>query len=334
MSPRRRILVSCLGAAALGLAPGCDKSKAPEPAPAPAKTTNAPAPRSAGALAVSKPAPERVVAIGDLHGDLDATRRALRLAGAIDDKDTWIGGKLVVVQTGDLIDRGDDDRKVLDLFEQLKTDAAKAGGEVVALVGNHEIMNGELDFRYVTRGAFTEFADVNPKDEGIARAASRVEQPARGRAAAFLPGGPYAQILARRPVVARVGDSIFVHGGVLPKHVKAGLDGINDGTRKWLLGETRTLPKEITSEDGPLWTRMYSSAPGPSECATLDEALRALDAKRMVMGHTPQKPDISPACGEKAWRIDVGMSKYYAGNVQVLELRGDAVKVLKEGPTK
>ncbi|MBX3225128.1 MAG: metallophosphoesterase [Labilithrix sp.] len=323
-------------AATLAVAIGCDKSKPPEPPPpAPTAAASAPAPtRAAGSLAVSKPAPERVVAIGDLHGDLDATRRALRLAGAIDDKDAWIGGKLVVVQTGDLIDRGDDDRKVLDLFERLKTDAAKAGGEVVALVGNHEIMNGELDFRYVTRGAFSEFADVNPKDESIARAASRVEQPARGRAAAFLPGGPYAQILARRPVVARVGDSIFVHGGVLPKHVKAGLDGINEGTRKWLLGEARTLPKEITSEDGPLWTRMYSSAPGPSECATLDEALRALGAKRMVMGHTPQKPDISAACGEKAWRIDVGMSKYYAGNVQVLELRGDTVKVLKEGPAR
>ncbi|MBX3223739.1 MAG: metallophosphoesterase, partial [Labilithrix sp.] len=237
-------------------------------------------------------------------------------------------------QTGDLIDRGDDDRKVLDLFERLKDDAAKAGGEVVALVGNHEIMNGELDFRYVTRGAFSEFADVNPKDESIARAAARVEAPERGRAAAFLPGGPYAAMLARRPVVARVGDSIFVHGGVLPKHVKAGLDGINDGTRRWLLGETRTLPKEITSEDGLLWTRMYSSAPGASECATLDEALKALGAKRMVMGHTPQKPDISPACDEKAWRIDVGMSKYYAGNVEVLELRGDTVKVLKEGPAR
>ncbi|HVJ94416.1 MAG TPA: calcineurin, partial [Labilithrix sp.] len=198
----------------------------------------------------------------------------------------------------------------------------------------HEIMNAQLDFRYVTRGAFTAFFDVTPKDDSMAVAAAKVEPAERGRAAAFLPGGPYAKMIARRPVVARVGDSIFVHGGVLPKHVTSGLDAINEGTRKWLLGETRSLPKEITSEDGPLWTRMYSAAPGPSECATLDEALKALGAKRMVMGHTPQKPDISPACGDKAWRIDVGMSKYYAGRVEVLELRGDDVKVLKEGLTK
>jgi hypothetical protein len=279
---------------------------------------------------VSKPAPERVVAIGDLHGDVDAARRALRLAGAIDERDAWAGGKLVVVQTGDEIDRGDDDRKVLDLFEKLKGEASKSGGEVIALVGNHEVMNGQLDFRYVTRGAFSAFSDVNPKDESVARESAQLESAQRGRASAFLPGGPYAQMLARRPVIARVGDAIFVHGGVLPKHVKFGLDAINDAARAWFLGETRSLSKELSSEDGPLWTRMYSAAPSREDCAHLHEALAALDAKRMVMGHTVQKPDISPACDGKAWRIDVGMSKFYGGPIEVLELRGDTVKVLKD----
>lgn len=315
------------------LAAACDKSKPPEPTPVATAAAPAAATR-AGSLAVSKPAPERIVAVGDLHGDLDAMRRAFRLAGAIDEKDGWIGGKLVLVQTGDVVDRGDDDRKILDLIEQLKGEAAKAGGEVLALVGNHEVMNSELDFRYVTRGAFSAFADVTPRDERTAETTATLDSPARGRAAAFLPGGPYARMLAQRPVVARVGDTIFVHGGVLPKHVKIGLDGINDGTRKWFLGETRSLPKDITAEDGPLWTRMYSAAPGASECATLVEALRALNAKRMVMGHTVQKPDISSACDEKAWRIDTGMSKHYGGPVEVLEIRGDTLKVLKEGPTR
>ncbi len=241
-----------------------------------------------------------------------------------------MGGKLVVVQTGDLIDRGDDDRKVLDLVEKIKTEAPKSGGEVVALVGNHEIMNGELDFRYVTRGAFAAFSDVTPKDDGAAMAATKVDGSQRGRAAAFLPGGTYARMLARRPVIARVGDSIFVHGGVLPKHVRAGLDGINESARAWLNGEARSLAKELTAEDGPLWTRMYSAAPSREDCAVLEDALALLHATRMVMGHTVQKPDISPACNEKGWRIDVGMSKAYGGPIEVLEIRGNTVKILKE----
>ena len=285
---------------------------------------------SAGTLAVPRPAPQRVVAVGDLHGDLDSARRAFRLAGAIDADDAWVGGALVLVQTGDEIDRGDDDRKVLDLVEKMKLDAPKSGGEVVALVGNHEIMNGELDFRYVTRGAFSAFSDVTPKDDGAAMAAAKVDGSQRGRAAAFLPGGTYARMLSRRPVVARVGDSIFVHGGVLPKHVRAGLDGINESARSWLAGETRTLAKELTAEDGPLWTRMYSAAPSREDCAVLEDALNLLHAKRMVMGHTVQKPDISPACNAQGWRIDVGMSRAYGGPMEVLEIRGDAVKVLKE----
>lgn len=276
--------------------------------------------------------PERLVAIGDLHGDLEATRRALRLAGAIDAKDAWIGGKLVVVQTGDEIDRGDDDRAILDLFERLKAEAPKTGGQVIALLGNHEVMNAMFDFRYVTPGAYASFADVTASTGKIKEAISDVEPAAKPRAAAFAPGGRYATLLANRPAIARVGDTIFVHGGVLPKHVTIGLDEINSKTKEWLLGGFDPIPpRAITSEDGPLWTRAYSAATGHDDCKTLDEALKALGAKRMVMGHTPQRNGINPACDGKAWRIDVGMAKFFqSGRIEVLEIKGDTPNVLAE----
>lgn len=58
--------------------------------------------------ATVNPAAPRIVAFSDVHGDIEAARAALRLAGAIDDEDRWIGGDLVVVQTGDQLDRGDE----------------------------------------------------------------------------------------------------------------------------------------------------------------------------------------------------------------------------------
>lgn len=276
------------------------------------------------------PAPARIVAIGDLHGDLDATKRVLRLAGATDAKGAWIGGKLMVVQTGDEIDRGDGDRAILDLFEALKVEAAKAGGEVVAMAGNHEVMNASFDFRYVTPGAFATFADVKPKNDGVAAALQHVDAPSRGRAAAFAPGGPYATMIAKRPVIYRSGDTMFVHGAILPKHVKYGIDRINDEARAYLLGEKSEPSRMLTSEDGPLWSRMYSAAPGREECVTLDETLHLLGAKRMVMGHTVQRNGINAACDGLAWRIDVGMSKVYEGPIQALAIEGDTVTVLKE----
>jgi hypothetical protein len=332
------LVVAAVGLAGLVGVAGCGGcGRASEPSGA-TPSTGASTAASASPSPSARPwgdaaVPARVVAIGDLHGDLEAARMVLRLAGAIDASDAWIGGKLVVVQTGDAIDRGDDDRAILDLLERLKGEAAKAGGELVAMAGNHEIMNASFDFRYVTAPAFTSFgsfAAEKPKNDGVAAALQHVDAPARGRAAAFAPGGPYATMIASRPVIHRAGDTIFVHGGVIPKHVAFGLDRINDETRAWLLGQQSEPPRVLTQEDGPIWTRMYSAAPGREECAMLVETLAKLGAKRMVMGHTVQRNGINPACDGKAWRIDVGLSKFYAGPIQALAIEGDVLTVLKE----
>ncbi len=308
----------------------CSRSKTVEPPPDAAPSV-APAPKPAStSTRFARTAVPKLVAIGDLHGDLDATRRALRLAGAIDEKDAWVGKDLVVVQTGDQIDRDDDDRKILDLFEHLKGEAKKAGGEVVALSGNHELMNAALDFRYVTPAAADAFADVAPRGS-FTPALAAVDERSRGRAAAFAPGGSYASMLSSRPVVVKIGDSVFVHGGILPKHVRYGLDRINDEVRDWLSGRRADAPSIVMAEDGPVWTRMYSAAPGPSECAVLEEVLGALGAKRMVVGHTVQRHGLSPACGDRVWRIDTGLSKTYGGKLEVLEIEGDKAGVRRGG---
>src|SRR6185312_711248 len=93
--------------------------------PAPSASSHVTAPTSSYRV----PTTGRVVAIGDLHGDLDALRATLRLAGAIDSDDRWIGKDLTVVQTGDQVDRGDQDREVLDVLEKLEGDAKAAGGQ-------------------------------------------------------------------------------------------------------------------------------------------------------------------------------------------------------------
>ncbi len=321
----------CLVALAwASLASGCGDGRKPA-------ATSVPRDVAAAAVTlsdrISRPAGDRVVAIGDLHGDLESTRRVLQLAGAIDDHDAWIGGKLVIVQTGDEIDRGDDDRRILDLVEKLKHEAKASGGEVIALSGNHEIMNASADFRYVTDGGFAAFSDVTPADAAKAFVDG---QPAarRGRAAAFTPPGPYATMLADRPIFVKVGDDIFVHGGITKKHVDYGLDKMNDEVRDFLLGKAKALPPIVVAEDGPVWLRWYSQAPGKEECAALQEALDALGAKRMIMGHTVQRDGVNAACDGKAWRIDVGLSRFYQGPIQALEIANGTPKVLKEASSR
>ncbi len=271
----------------------------------------------------------RIVAFGDVHGDLQATRSALRLAGAIDEEDRWIGGELVVVQTGDQLDRGNDEQAILDLFETLRVESAAAGGAFHALLGNHELMNARGDLRYVTDGGFADFADAveyDPNDPALAE----FEPHERGRMAALLAGRPYAHLLAQRQVILRVGDNLFVHGGVLPNHVTYGIDLINREAQAWLRGET-DRPVVLQGSDSPQWTRLYSREPDPQACEVLREVLSSLEATRMVMGHTIQDDGISDACEGGAWRIDVGMAAHYGGPVEVLEIIGDSVRVLRAG---
>lgn len=336
--PLRRILraATCL---ALG---ACDSAPRPPPqtAPAPAASVKPEADRPASAAAAPPaplaapvagrlPAPPRLVAIGDLHGDLQATRAALRLAGAIDGDDRWIGKDLVVVQTGDQLDRGDGEREILDLLERLRGEAAAAGGALHVLNGNHELMNAAGDLRYVTAGGYIDFADVAGVDLADPRAQG-VPEPMRGRLLAFAPGGPYARKLAERPVILVVGDTVFTHGGLLPAHVQRGIDAINAEVARWLRGEGEISPDILGGDESPVWVRRYCQDPGPADCQVLRQALSAVPAKRLVVGHTVHKEGIVSACDGAVWCIDVGMAAYYGGHPEALEIVGDVARPLRE----
>ncbi len=269
-------------------------------------------------------APERLIAMGDVHGDFDAMMAALRIADVVDDDGAWVGGTTWVVQTGDQLDRGDQERRVLDALPRLADEAWEAGGAFIALNGNHEAMNVELDLRYVTEAGFAEFADLAPEDpdeELLAYAPGE-----RGRVAAFRPGGPYALRLAEHNVAVIVGDTAFVHGGLAPSHAERGLERINSEVQEWMRAEDDW--PWILDGDGPVWMRDYSDQTGAAECDALEQSLDILGIRRLVVGHTVHAT-IHSACDEQVWRVDVGMAAYYGGSPQVLELRGDEVAVLE-----
>ncbi|XP_021829287.1 shewanella-like protein phosphatase 2 [Prunus avium] len=109
------------------------------------------------------PPQDRLIAIGDLHGDLEKTKESLRLAKLIDpESGKWVGGSSTLVQIGDVLDRGGDELKILYYLEKLRREAARCGGTVITMHGNHEIMNVEGDFRYVTHKGLDEFRGPSP----------------------------------------------------------------------------------------------------------------------------------------------------------------------------
>ncbi len=278
------------------------------------------------------PRVRRLVAIGDLHADIDAARLAFQLAGATDRTGAWIGGDLTVVQMGDVIGRGSDDLAVLNFVLDVRAKAKAAGGVVHVLIGNHEVFAARPDHRWVNPDAFEAFDSVPGLNLRHPRL-SRVPANERARSAAFMPGGPYALHISAFPAVLRVGDTIFAHGGVTPKWARYGIAAINDDVRAWLLGRTDEPPAtqgldDGSADDGVMWSRHFAAFPEEEACAMLKESLTILGARRMVVAHTV-RPKIVPRCQEQVWPIDVGISRYYGGALQVLEIIDDReIKVI------
>jgi hypothetical protein len=197
----------------------------------------------------------RIVAIGDIHGEIDGFKRILQAAKLADAGGKWTGGRAQLIQTGDYTDRGTGTRAVLDLLMSLEGQAKSAGGRALILLGNHEVMNLIGDTRDVTREIFATFADANSEKKraeaweqyaklGAAKLAKGEPVPAvysQTREAwmtlhppgyveyreAFAPRGKYGEWLRDKAIVTEVGGTIFMHAGISPAHAPEKIDDLN-----------------------------------------------------------------------------------------------------------
>jgi len=260
----------------------------------------------------SSPPPRRIVAIGDLHGDLDGTMQILRMTKLINSTNNWIGGECILVQTGDIVDRGPYAFDIYELFKKLEAEATIQGGQVIQLLGNHEVMNMQDDWRYVT-------------DEDIHRFGGPEE-----RKTAFSSEGELGQYLRTRNITAWVDGNVFFHGGATFTWAKEGIEKMNSRTKKALKAENSGKKEALFDGYGPLWYRGYAVEPEKGKiCKDLRSALKAMNAKRMIIGHTPQQNGrILPRCNNMVFVIDVGISRVYGGHRAALEIIGDQVNAI------
>jgi Calcineurin-like phosphoesterase len=171
---------------------------------------------------------ERVVAFADVHGAYEEMTTLLRSGGVVDAGLRWSGGKTHVVSLGDLLDRGADSRKVMDLLMRLQGEAATAGGRLHVVLGNHEAMNVLGDLRYVDPGEYAAYAaEEDPAERTQAKAAFLARQAGTTEAdfeRLFPPGyfghrrmlgpeGRYGRWILSLPVAVKVNDTVYMHGG-------------------------------------------------------------------------------------------------------------------------
>ena len=239
-------------------------------------------------MEIRYPAPSRIVAFGDVHGDHAALVELLQTAGVVDAEGAWIAGDAHLVSVGDLLDRGPDSRAVMDLLMRLQGEAAAAGGRVHVVLGNHELMNLVGDLRYVAPGEYAAFAGdeddaLRAQTRALVRDAGRdadfVEARPDGffaHRAAFAPGGRYgAWLLAQSPFVV-VGNRLFLHAGASQWLADASLEqraaDIRAGLIELLTSAESVLAAYPEYQDTDL---IYLATRDASELERLPAAVRA-----------------------------------------------------------
>ncbi len=282
----------------------------------------------------------RVVVVGDVHGDLDRFVDVLTMAGIVDDKQQWSGGKAQLVQLGDVTDRGAKSPMVIDMLMRLDREARREKGRVWCLIGNHEAMRMQGDLRYVAAAEYELFRTKKSEQErekwfqrelAAAQAQDNAQQRADlelgyrqrwekehplGQAEflrAFSPEGQYGKWVLQQRAALKLADTLFIHGGISPKYAEWTEGRFNSRVKEDIILPMSPTPEENVTQDpqGPLWYRGLAQDPEETLAPLVDQLLAKHKVKRIIIGHTPMKNGVLSRLQGKVIVADVGLSQYY-----------------------
>ena len=227
-----------------------------------------------------------IVVIGGVKGAAQTVAALLEHLELIDTEQHWSGGDTILIQTGDLVDGGENVRATLDLFMRLQSEATDAGGRVIVLMGNHEAMNMLGELRDVNYMAYRHFADSDSEDRqrraweqwlawrqrradalGVKFEAT-VQIEAEWFAAhpigwteyadSMRPEGVYGSWSRSLPVAVEIDKILFIHAGIGPEYENRDVASINrraadeitrfDESRRFMVEKGLCLPTASVSE--------------------------------------------------------------------------------------
>jgi len=239
---------------------------------------------------------DSIAVITDVHGQYGIFLNQLMANGIIDKSLNWKFGRGHLVYLGDAFDRGDMVTEILWYLFSLEKQAAKAGGMVHFILGNHELMILDEDLRF-----------INPKYKNV-EAITGINY-----TDLFSENSVLGKWLRSKPVMVSINNILFVHGGISPElvHRNMNIRQINQvfsdsivGKDIWSAGENEELIF-LAGDQGPLWYRGYFTDSTFTE-SNLDSILLFYDKAHIVVGHSTHK-DIKSLFNNKILGIDAGI---------------------------
>jgi hypothetical protein len=254
------------------------------------------------------PAAERIVVIGDLHGDIKRLKTILIDAEVINDSLEWVANPphTMVVQIGDQVDSANrdpnfkdwevlDDVQMIHFTNSLDNIAKTKGGRFISLIGNHELMNVIGNFSYVSAKSNDEHRYRN-----------------------FMPKGTLSPIIGNRQLVLKIGQLFFCHAGIKKQHLDVldasnkSISYLNDIWKQFVLTnqinheDKNIFDTVILGMDGILWTRNID------EIGEFNHVLERLSCSYVFVGHTPV--NTIQLMHDRMWYTDTGISRAF-GNL-------------------
>tara|TARA_B110000208_G_scaffold105754_1_gene131207 strand:- start:1075 stop:2082 length:1008 start_codon:yes stop_codon:yes gene_type:complete len=234
----------------------------------------------------------RVIAIGDIHGDLNMLILLLNNIKLVNKNNEWLGKDTYIVIVGDIMDscrkdcpfnneneknttfsnKGDLD--ILYYLYNLNKLALKKNGRIITLLGNHEIMNFMNDYRYNSAGDIyvsnkynfiSNEIILNKKFKEIS-----FNDALKKKNNLFTRGNEFSKFIAcNTNSVVIIGSWLFSHAGILPDLAKKySVSDINKSIRLWLIDNISTDDKKFHIEKmisdaglSPFWNRIFGRIP-------------------------------------------------------------------------
>lgn len=260
---------------------------------------------------------DSIFCIGDVHGEYVGLMSLLKNNKIIDDNLNWSFGKGHLIFCGDLFDRGEMVNETLLFIYNLENQASSFGGKVHVVLGNHEIMifegntkyiNNKYD--YINRTTNISYSFLYNKDNSI-----------------------IGKWLRSKPVILKIDDKIFVHGGISQDFIQNGysINYTNDLIYNYLNFNIFNKDlKNILGANGPLWFRGYLETENNSiSNEVILKILKHLDANRIIFAHTKVK-NVEFLFKNKLVAIDVPLTKNYSEGLLIV---GNKYKVVNNQGT-
>ena len=297
----------------------------------------------------------KIIAIGDIHGDYYIFIELLKMCKLINNKLEWIGKDTFLIQLGDTLDgkrpdviidnkylKTTGEIEITNLILKLDKEAKKTNGRVISILGNHEL----YPYYYYNDESFNE-KYVKKVDLESYKKKYNVS-----RFKYYKPGsGEGAKLLGKtRPLIIQLGQFIFCHGSLnkkfLQKCIKNGyrktsnsnfldISKLNKVVSDWLIGNTKKVPFFIEDSDNinPLFNRDLTNPKSltKNECINLvDSVLQYFNnGNYLVMGHSTHK-NINTLCNNKVYRTDIAISRAFGGTFSKNIKRLQALEINKK----